>query len=381
MKKNAFIAHSFEEDVCVKKVINRFKEIFDCYFKITTGKEPSPDKSVSDKVANLIKEQDVFVGIVTKRRDSEWSTSAWVLNEAVTANNFNKPIILLIEKGIKEKDIGMIGNAREYIYFDCDDISECIPKILKICESINETSKGENIYFPYKFREVINRITIYSDGRGIYDRRCILEVLSEDFTRVVHGIGLSGCTPKTTVLKPFDDLKTTKISDRYTKEQSLFWRIFKPQDLILCPENVLYESEWKILGPDVKGFNFSLNFGKLLIGSIIEYSFGLSCKGMFPWNKDQLIHGKLYMGKTNKLSDWLEVRSEVDKLVIIVQFDHDYELKGVPELIIKTQYGEKITHNYKFEKGISLFYETFKVSIGRTTPGFKYVVEWKPEIL
>ncbi|PKP57694.1 MAG: hypothetical protein CVT88_08530 [Candidatus Altiarchaeales archaeon HGW-Altiarchaeales-1] len=380
MKKTAFIAHSFEDDESVKKIVNGFKDIFSCYFDIVTGEEPSSNKSISKKVEGMIKEQDVFIGIVTKRKDSEWSTSAWVLNEAVTAMNFSKPIILLVEKGINEKNMGMVGNAREYIYFDSNDIFEYIPKVIKIIEEINKPSPENNLRFPYKFREVINRITIYSEGRGIYDRRCMLEVLSEDFTRVVHAIGLSGCTPKTTVLKPFKDIKTTKISDRYVKDQSLFWKIFEPRDLVLNPKRVLYGGEWKSLDiPDAEGFNFSLNFGKFPIGSTIEYSYGFSCKDMFPLNKYQLKNGQLYMGKTNKLSDWTEVISEVDKLVFVIQFDHDYKLKGSPELIITTQDGDKIKHSYKFEKETSLFYETYKVSIGRTTPGFKYVVEWKPE--
>ncbi|OQX22687.1 MAG: hypothetical protein BWK75_00145 [Candidatus Altiarchaeales archaeon A3] len=381
MKKTAFMAYSFEDDENVKKVVNRFKDIFACYFEIITGKEPSSDKSISDKVIDQIRKQDVFIGIVTKRKDSEWGTSTWVLNEAVISNNFNKPIILLVEKGIKEKDLGMFPNIREYISFDHNDISECIPKVLRIIENIDKTSPENNLCFPYKFREVINRITIYSDGRGIYDRKCILEVLSEDFTRVSHGMGLSDCTPKTTILKPFNEIKTTKISDRYTKEQSLFWRVFKSHGTTLNLEKVLYEEKWKLPDTDAEGFSFSLNFGKLPIGSIIDYSFGFSCKCMFPWNKDQLIKGELYMEKTNKLSDWLEVRSEVDKLVIIIQFDHDYALKGVPELIITTLDGDKMTHNYKFEKENSLFYETYNVTIGRTTPGLKYIVEWKPEIL
>ncbi len=380
MKKTAFVAHSFEDDESVKKIVNGFKNIFECYFDIITGEEPSSDKSISKKVEGMIKEGDVFIGIITKRKDSEWNTSAWVLNEAVTAINFGKPIILLVEKGINEKDIGMIGNAREYIYFERNNMFECIPKVIKIIEEINKPSSENNIRFPYKFREVINRITIYSDGRGIYDRRCMLEVLSEDFTRVVHGIGLSDSTPKTTVLRDFKDIKTTKVSDRYVKDQSLFWKVFKPRDVVLNPEKVLYEGEWKSLDiPDAGGFNFSLNFGKFPMGSIVEYSYGFSCKDMFPKNKEQLKNGLLYTGKTDKLSDWIEIKSEIDNLVFIIQFDHDYKLKGSPELIITTQDGDKIKHNYEFEREISLFYETYKISIGRTTPGFKYTIEWKPE--
>ncbi|PKP59002.1 MAG: hypothetical protein CVT89_01825 [Candidatus Altiarchaeales archaeon HGW-Altiarchaeales-2] len=380
MKKTAFMAHSFEDDESVKKVINSFKNIFSCYFDIITGEEPSSDKSISEKIRNMIKKQEVFIGIITKRKNSEWNTSAWVLTEATIAVDFNKPILLLVEKDIKENDIGIIGKVREYIHFDPNDISECIPKVLKILNDMNKTSPENNLCFPYKFRAVINRITIYPDGRGIYDRRCVLEVLSDDFKKVTHGIGIGDDTPKTTVLQSWSNLKTTKISDRFTKDQCLFWRIFKPQNIILGEKDVLYEDEWK--DKDVlKGFNFSFNFGKFPIGSIIEYSYGLSCKGMFPWIKRQMENGELYKEKTNKLSDWMEVRSEVDKLTIIIQFDHDYGLKGTPELRITMQEGEKVTHNYKFEKEDSLFYETYKVTMGRTTPGFKYVVEWKPEIL
>jgi len=368
------MAYSFEKNEDVQRIIDRFKGVFESFFEIVTGEMPTHDKTIPEKVRKQIKDCGVFIGIITKKRSSEWGMPIWVIQENEIAKNHNKQVLILVEKNISSKDLGIQAMEREYISFDPNDISECVPKVLSY---LNSMLWENNICFPYKFREVINRMTIYPDGRGIYDRTCTLEVTSPDFTKVVHGICLGDCTPKTTTLKPFDEIKTLKKFDRFEKEQALFWNVFETENL--KPDNVVYKEEWK--PEDIPGYNFSLIFGNRQIGTILKYAFGFSCKGLFPCNKNQLKNRELYGRWKGKLSDWLQTRSEVDKLVIIIQFDHDYELKGKPELVIKTQDEETVSHQYKFEKEDSLYYDTYKVSIGRTTPGFRYVVEWKPEIL
>jgi len=223
----------------------------------------------------------------------------------------------------------------------------------------------------------VSRITIYSDGRAIYDRTCELEVLSEEFKSVEHGFGTSISTPKTTVLKKFDEI-VGDVNDRFTKDQVLFWKILSPENIKEKPPR--FEGKVKTVEGD--GFHFSLEFNGVKVGTIIKYAFGFSVKDMFPHDEKQILEGELIGGKTKTLSDWVIISSSTaDNFTIILQFEHEYKLKGLPKLRILDYTGSEIKHNYEFKKEMNLYYERYKVYIERPISGYKYLIEWVPETL
>ena len=94
-----------------------------------TGEKPRA-ASISEKVKRLIEEQSTFVGVFTRRdkiaRKSEWTTSAWVLDEKAYALGRQKPLILLKEQGVGS--IGGIQGDYEYIEFSREALEslECL---------------------------------------------------------------------------------------------------------------------------------------------------------------------------------------------------------------------------------------------------------------
>jgi len=80
---SAFVGQSFAPND--KRINQCVVDTLDALgLKVVTGEKPKAD-SISEKVKTLIEEQSVFVGIFTRRdkiaRKSEWTTSAWVIDE------------------------------------------------------------------------------------------------------------------------------------------------------------------------------------------------------------------------------------------------------------------------------------------------------------
>lgn len=105
---------------------------------VVTGEKPRADR-ISDKVKRLIEEQDIFVGIFTKRdkvaRKNEWTTSAWVVDEKAYAVGKQKRLILIKEEGVGS--IGGIQGDYEYFEFSKDKMELLVIKLIQLFEISN----------------------------------------------------------------------------------------------------------------------------------------------------------------------------------------------------------------------------------------------------
>src|SRR3970282_434064 len=106
---SAFVAQSFSaDDARVTSCVHATLEAIGV--RAVTGERPRAD-SISEKVKKLIEEQDIFVGVFTRRdkisRKQEWTTSAWVIDEKAFAFARQKKLVLL-----KENGVGSIGGIQ-----------------------------------------------------------------------------------------------------------------------------------------------------------------------------------------------------------------------------------------------------------------------------
>lgn len=128
--RSVFLAHSF--DSAGKLVANVLRDFLGLLgFRVVTGEAYSP-RGVSSKIRDRIHEQAIAVCILTRRRGTEADahrTSQWVLAEAAVAEGLEKPVFLLIEKGV-EAEIGIHGD-REYIQFTMRSLQAVIIKLLQ----------------------------------------------------------------------------------------------------------------------------------------------------------------------------------------------------------------------------------------------------------
>jgi hypothetical protein len=138
-RNTVFIGQSFyssDEYVngCIRDVLSGLG------LTVVTGEKPRADR-ISDKVKSLIEQQSVFVGLFTRRdkiaRKTEWTTSAWVIDEKAYAVGLQKPLILLKEQGVNS--IGGIQGDYEYIEFSRDALEKAIIKLIKL---FNLTNNG-----------------------------------------------------------------------------------------------------------------------------------------------------------------------------------------------------------------------------------------------
>jgi hypothetical protein len=133
----AFIGQSFaENDKRVNQCVSDTLEAIGV--SVVTGERPKADL-ISDKVKRLIDEQQVFVGIFTRRdkvaRKSEWTTSAWVIDEKAYALGRQKRLILLKERGVGS--IGGIQGNYEYLEFSRDELERLVVRLIQLFEVQN----------------------------------------------------------------------------------------------------------------------------------------------------------------------------------------------------------------------------------------------------
>lgn len=138
---SAFLGQSFDVgdrtvNQCVCDVLESLG------IKVATGEKPKAER-ISDKVKRLIEEQSIFVGIFTRRdkiaRKSEWTTSAWVIDEKAYAVGRQKRLILLKEDGVNS--IGGIQGDYEYIEFSRDFLERLAISLIQIFDLTNNGLK------------------------------------------------------------------------------------------------------------------------------------------------------------------------------------------------------------------------------------------------
>ena len=128
--RSAFLAHSFDD--AGKQAANVVREVLELLgFRVVTGEAYSP-RGVSSKIKERISQQGLAVCVLTRRRGAaadRGRTSQWVLDEATVAEALEKPLFLLMEKGV-EAELGIHGD-REYIPFTMTSLHGAVIKLLQ----------------------------------------------------------------------------------------------------------------------------------------------------------------------------------------------------------------------------------------------------------
>lgn len=134
---SAFVAQSFAaSDARVNDCVSQILRALGV--KVVTGERPTAE-TISEKVKRGIEEQSLFVGIFTRRdkiaRKTEWTTSAWVIDEKAYAFGRQKPLVLLKETGVGS--IGGIQGDYQYIEFSRDQLETLAIKIAQLFKIAN----------------------------------------------------------------------------------------------------------------------------------------------------------------------------------------------------------------------------------------------------
>lgn len=136
-KGTVFIGQSFlpndtSINACVAETLQALN------LKVVTGEKPRADR-ISEKVKRLIEEQEIFVGIFTRRDKvagkKEWTTSAWVIDEKAYALGRQKRLILIKEEGVGS--IGGIQGDYEYFEFSRGKLELLVVKLIQLFEISN----------------------------------------------------------------------------------------------------------------------------------------------------------------------------------------------------------------------------------------------------
>jgi tetratricopeptide (TPR) repeat protein len=141
-----FVGHSFDKKD--SEVVNKFLEFFksreDEGIKIITG-ERAQNKSVAEKVKTDISRSDAFAGIFTCERkintcvnifgsEKGYTTSNWVIQESGFALGKDKPLILIVERGIYK--FPELQADLELVYFNRNNLEEPFVKLNQVIDSM-----------------------------------------------------------------------------------------------------------------------------------------------------------------------------------------------------------------------------------------------------
>lgn len=141
-----FVGHSFDkkDSVVVNKFLEFFKSREDEGINIVTG-EKAQNKSVAEKVKGDISGSDAFAGIFTCERkintgvnifmsEKGYTTSNWVIQESGFALGKDKPLILIVERGIYK--FPELQGDLELIYFNRNNLEEPFVKLNQVIDSM-----------------------------------------------------------------------------------------------------------------------------------------------------------------------------------------------------------------------------------------------------
>jgi tetratricopeptide (TPR) repeat protein len=139
-----FVGHSFDDRDSA--VIGKFLKFLGSReeLEVVTG-EKVQNQSVADKVRSRISESDAFAGIFTcdeeiktgkcfLRKGKDHTTSNWVIQESGFALGRDKPIILIVERGICR--FPELQGDLELIHFDRNNLAEPFIRLNQMIDSL-----------------------------------------------------------------------------------------------------------------------------------------------------------------------------------------------------------------------------------------------------
>ena len=140
MAAKIFLSHSAQDKAELDKIIETTKRLgFHLYLY---EHDLQPGASVADKVKKEISESSLFVVLLTKK--SQYS--AYVQQEIGFAEGANKPIVPLVENGVKERNLAMLV-GREYVEFDSSNPEKGVAKLRNYLTRHEGISKDDVITF------------------------------------------------------------------------------------------------------------------------------------------------------------------------------------------------------------------------------------------
>jgi tetratricopeptide (TPR) repeat protein len=131
----AFVGHSFDKKdhdlvIAIKCLLASLGVTCD-------SGEKAEGRSISKKILERIKRNELFVGIFTRKTKlsgkDDWTTSNWIVEEKAAAINAKKKLLLLVEEGVT--DIGGLQGDYEYVRFDRSRLYEALPKVIDYIRS------------------------------------------------------------------------------------------------------------------------------------------------------------------------------------------------------------------------------------------------------
>lgn len=137
--KTIFLAYSYKQED--EEFISGFKDLLeDKGWHIIDGKADQFG-SVSDAILKKIEVVDYFMVIMTKRDEKEnglFKTSSWLIEEKGAALAFNKKVILIIEDGVDDSDIGGLHGDIQRFRFTRNNFLHIAMNIIRILSKEDE---------------------------------------------------------------------------------------------------------------------------------------------------------------------------------------------------------------------------------------------------
>lgn len=155
----AFVGHSFTEDDAdlVRRFLKYFEQLSRTMDFSWVHAEQAEPKQLTDKVLSLIADRNLFIGICTRKelaspeacfkplpflrdmllarkRELQWKTSDWIIQEIGLAIGRSLDIILLMENGVRSPG-GLQGNI-EYIPFERDAPEKAFGKVMEMLSAL-----------------------------------------------------------------------------------------------------------------------------------------------------------------------------------------------------------------------------------------------------
>lgn len=122
--------------------------------------DPQPGQSIAAKLRAAIQSSDALVVLLTGSSES----SAYVHQEIGTAKALNKPVIPLVQPGVRKESLAMLDGL-EYIPFDFTNPQQALQTLLPHLQKLKQAKENQQQAVLFGFIAIVALAALLSGGK------------------------------------------------------------------------------------------------------------------------------------------------------------------------------------------------------------------------
>lgn len=296
----AFVGHSFNQED--HDLVSAIKHLLTSLGVTCDSGEKPQGRSVSKKILERIKSNELFVGIFTRKTKlsgtNQWTTSSWIVEEKAAAINERKRLLLLVEEGVT--DIGGLQGDYEYVRFNKFRLYEALPRIIDYIRSFTIPKQRVDVTLLYSEQEASLDSLLQQIKKESYSADTYIKIARKygksrnlDGSEEILRKGLKDFPDSTDIR--YELANVLRFKKQFLKSKKLFESLLAVQ-----PKNPKFHHNFAHLLEDMGDFDKALEHFQIALDINPSSSSNFGCYGKCLYRKAMSLDNKIAKKETLK---------------------------------------------------------------------------------